>query len=28
LGASPLPDWALLMQAIERGVNYIDTFQF
>ncbi len=25
LGASPLPDWALLMQAIERGVNYIDT---
>jgi len=25
LGSSPLPDWALLMQAIERGVNYIDT---
>ena len=25
LGSSPLPDWALLMQAIEKGINYIDT---
>lgn len=25
LGGSPLPDWAVLMQAVERGINYIDT---
>jgi len=25
LGGSPLPDWALMRQAVERGVNYIDT---
>lgn len=25
LGGSPLPDWAILLQIIERGVNYIDT---
>lgn len=25
LGGSPLPEWALLQQLIERGVNYIDT---
>jgi predicted aldo/keto reductase-like oxidoreductase len=25
LGGSPIPDWAILLQAIERGVNYIDT---
>ncbi len=25
LGGSPLPDWAVLLQAVERGVNYIDT---
>jgi predicted aldo/keto reductase-like oxidoreductase len=25
LGGSPLPDWSLLLQIIERGVNYIDT---
>jgi uncharacterized protein len=25
LGGSPLPDWAVLLQAIESGVNYIDT---
>ncbi len=25
LGGSPLPDWGVLMQAVERGVNYIDT---
>jgi predicted aldo/keto reductase-like oxidoreductase len=25
LGGSPIPDWAILVQAIERGVNYIDT---
>lgn len=25
LGGSPLPDWAILLQVIERGVNYIDT---
>jgi len=25
LGGSPLPDWAIMRQAIERGVNYIDT---
>ena len=25
LGGSPLPDWAILLQAIEKGVNYIDT---
>jgi len=25
LGGSPLPDWSLLRQIIERGVNYIDT---
>ncbi len=25
LGGSPLPDWAIMMEAIERGVNYIDT---
>ncbi|MFW6140586.1 MAG: aldo/keto reductase [Acidobacteriota bacterium] len=25
LGGSPLPDWAIMMQAVEKGVNYIDT---
>jgi len=25
LGGSPLPDWPLFLQVIERGVNYIDT---
>lgn len=25
LGGSPLPEWALLLQIIEQGVNYIDT---
>jgi predicted aldo/keto reductase-like oxidoreductase len=25
LGGSPLPDWPLFLQIIERGVNYIDT---
>ncbi|MFZ2054892.1 MAG: aldo/keto reductase [Candidatus Aminicenantales bacterium] len=25
LGGSPLPDWALFREIIERGVNYIDT---
>ncbi len=25
LGGSPLPDWPLFLQALERGVNYIDT---
>jgi len=25
LGGSPIPDWALFVQIIERGVNYIDT---
>lgn len=25
LGGSPVPDWAIMMQAFERGVNYIDT---
>ncbi len=25
LGGSPLPDWALMRQTVERGVNYIDT---
>lgn len=25
LGGSPVPEWPLLMQAVERGVNYIDT---
>ncbi len=25
LGGSPIPDWAILTQIIERGVNYIDT---
>lgn len=25
LGGSPLPDWPLFMQLIERGINYIDT---
>jgi hypothetical protein len=25
LGGSPIPDWAILTQAVERGVNYIDT---
>ena len=27
LGGSPLPDMPILLQAIERGVNYIDTSQ-
>jgi len=25
LGGSPLPDWPLFLQLVERGVNYIDT---
>ncbi len=25
LGGSPLPDWALFREIVERGVNYIDT---
>ncbi|MFQ6038890.1 MAG: aldo/keto reductase, partial [Candidatus Aminicenantales bacterium] len=25
LGGSPVPDWAIFRQIIERGVNYIDT---
>lgn len=25
LGGSPLPDWAIMRQAVDRGVNYIDT---
>ncbi|MFO7865874.1 MAG: aldo/keto reductase [Candidatus Aminicenantes bacterium] len=25
LGGSPLPDWSILLQSIEKGVNYIDT---
>ncbi|MBN1224684.1 MAG: aldo/keto reductase [Candidatus Aminicenantes bacterium] len=25
LGGSPIPEWPILIQAIERGVNYIDT---
>ena len=25
LGGSPIPEWHILMQAVERGVNYIDT---
>lgn len=25
LGGSPLPDWSLLLEIVERGVNYIDT---
>ncbi len=25
LGGSPVPDWAVMQQVIERGVNYIDT---
>jgi len=25
LGGSPIPEWPILVQAIERGVNYIDT---
>jgi predicted aldo/keto reductase-like oxidoreductase len=25
LGGSPVPDWAILQQVIERGINYIDT---
>ena len=25
LGGSPLPDWAILRETIDRGVNYIDT---
>lgn len=25
LGGSPLPDWSLFLQIMERGVNYIDT---
>ena len=25
LGGSPIPDWAILTQIVERGVNYIDT---
>lgn len=25
LGGSPVPDWSVLLQIIERGVNYIDT---
>lgn len=24
LGGSPLPDWAILLKAVERGINYID----
>ncbi len=25
LGGSPLPEWPILVQAVEKGVNYIDT---
>ena len=25
LGGSPMPDWSLLREIIERGVNYIDS---
>ena len=25
LGGSPIPDWAILTQTVERGVNYIDS---
>ncbi len=25
LGGSPLPDWSLFLEIVERGVNYIDT---
>jgi hypothetical protein len=25
LGGSPLPDWAIMREAVDRGVNYIDT---
>ena len=25
LGGSPIPEWPILVQAVERGVNYIDT---
>jgi predicted aldo/keto reductase-like oxidoreductase len=25
IGGSPIPDWAILLQSVERGVNYIDT---
>jgi predicted aldo/keto reductase-like oxidoreductase len=27
LGGSPVPDWAIMQQVIERGINYIDTSQ-
>ncbi|HUU52466.1 MAG TPA: aldo/keto reductase [Candidatus Heimdallarchaeota archaeon] len=27
LGGSPIPDWAILTQIVEHGVNYIDTSQ-